>query len=358
MPAPIFAGFAVQTAARGLAARASISIGKRAGLATWAADFAGGGGLGGGFTIGGSLGLRQGASLASSGGKQASVLGRLHFFFQGGSITKKILLQKRYTLGSQLTRLFTNGDTSKSANNPLHGGLNGLHKVVENSLHTAANQLQPKITLDTTAFDKALLEYMKYSKKTATQVVNDKGLFIARGAIKETFKADSTTIRNDLSKPSKKFAGLNIAEAIAVSNARKQGKKRLSKSQLKSASKKVIGKKTRAVGFLRSGWIPAVKTFSRISTNKGFFGVTAGDKMSARKKGKDKGGAKPALAFIQGNVSTAELWNSIFANNDPKAMAYKYAGLQAALNKEAASMLEYVSKKQQQATDKFNSGRM
>jgi hypothetical protein len=253
--------------------------------------------------------------------------------------------------------LFTNGDSTKN-NNPLHGGLNGLHKVVENSLHTAANQLQPKITLDTTAFDKALLEYMKYSKKTATQVVNDKGLFIARGAIKETFKADSTTIRNDLSKPSKKFAGLNIAEAIAVSNARKQGKKRLSKSQLKSASKKVIGKKTRAVGFLRSGWIPAVKTFSRISTNKGFFGVTAGDKMSARKKGKDKGGAKPALAFIQGNVSTAELWNSIFANNDPKAMAYKYAGLQAALNKEAASMLEYVSKKQQQATDKFNSGRM
>jgi hypothetical protein len=161
-----------------------------------------------------------------------------------------------------------------------------------------------------------------------------------------------------LNEPSKKFKGMTAAEAFVFSTARKN-KQKMSKGEFKKEVRKFINTATSASAFLKSGWLPAIRTMSRVSDKKaGFTGVSRGDKMAAKKRGKDKGGAKPALAFIQGNIATSEIWNAIVADNDAKAMKYKVEGLNIALNNEAKNMMAYVEKKQQAVTNKFNAGRI
>lgn len=275
-------------------------------------------------------------------------LGNIYYDLYKSRYVGHIQKQYQFTLGS----ILRNGsDPNKPSGVNPSGGLIGLHKHVVNGLGNASNGLKPNINVDTRKFDEAIREYVKYSRKDLTTIVNQKLYWVCINAIGETFKADKQTITNDLDKESNTMPGLTVAEAMAVVNARKKNL-RLTKSELKRDANKIKQRRKRAVGFLRSGWIPAIKRVAPYAEVK-----TAAKRASredSRLRGKEKGGAAPALKAANADVVMASAWNDIIADNNPRAQQYMQVGLQRAMDREAASMMQYVQNKIQKNNDRFN----
>lgn len=227
-------------------------------------------------------------------------------------------------------------------------GLQQLNNHIQGTLRNAANSIDLNVSVDTSNYDRAIQQYMRNTRKSAIEVVNQKAYWIGLNAIRETYKANKTTIKNDLEKPADKMRGLTVAEAIIVDRRYKNHEKPLTRGELRKEARALINKRIRAIGFLKSGWIPAVKRLAPLVNKK----VSVG--MHNVKKGKDKGGAKPAVESMFTNVVVASIWNDIQADNNPRAQAYMRQGLQRGLDMEAKSMLAYVESKMRKNAEKFN----
>lgn len=202
--------------------------------------------------------------------------------------------------------------------------------------------------VDTSRFDRAMREYMRYTSKDLTEAINQKAFNIALKAFKYTYAADKGTIGASLSANSDKFPGLSVAEAIALDRLRKKGIGRPTKSELNAEARKTINLRKGASKFLKSGWIPAIKALSRVVPQKGSY-VQA----ELGGKRKPKGGATSASPIFSLNKE-ATLWNSIFADGDGKARKYLTQGLQQAMDEEAADMEAYIRRKIEKNNERFN----
>lgn len=224
--------------------------------------------------------------------------------------------------------------------------LRDLSGIVQKSLTDAGNSVEASITVDTSNFDKALKEYIRNSKKDCQDIVNQKAYWIAIRAIKETYKADKDQIRTTLEGPSDTFPNLTLAEAIVLTRNRQSVKKKMTRAELKREGKKLINQRIRAIGFLKSGWLPAVRILAPKVNKRYTVGLTR------LGKGKDKGGAEPARQSTTSCKAT--IWSDIIADNNTKAQNYRKIGLQRALNAEAASMNAYVESKLRKRAEQFN----
>ena len=207
------------------------------------------------------------------------------------------------------------------------------------------SKLNVSTSLDSSNFDRKLNEYMKYTKKSLVEVVNEKAYRIVRDAIYQTYRAEAATIRAELEAPSE-IIGLSVAEAIALKALRSDGVRNPKRSEVKAEARRIIARRTRAVGFLRSGWLPALRILAQ---RVPWASATSG---GAKQRGQDKGGAVPASEFSSLLSTEATIYNSIEAGG--KAPAYLLAGLQIAMNREAASMQSYIQRKLDQAAMRFN----
>lgn len=198
-------------------------------------------------------------------------------------------------------------------------------------------------------------------------IVNTKAYFIARNAVMLTSKVDKEKVKNSLMASSKIAPNAPIAALIvnkergfkasgdAFMNSGKKDKKvtkgaGLYGDKMKTAIEKLIRIRQRTVNYLRSGWVPAVKQIERMVPKKG--GRPKMDNI--KPKGKDKGGGSPAPSSGGWKVS-ATIWNSVFGftkthglkkrNKPSEVVAILEKGMQKAIDKEVASMKEYVEKK-------------
>lgn len=213
-----------------------------------------------------------------------------------------------------------------------------------------------KVSLDTKDFDKALEEYTRFSKKAPSEIINSKLFFIARQATFTTKAADKNAIRAELEAPS--IVNPNVSLAVVLSQKREMAKngQGLPANKIASAVKKFIGARTRSVNFLRSGWLPAI----RILENA----VKRGDITFARRfapaqnravkqYGEDKGRARYARPDV--DRTYGEIENDIQgSSNSDKVNQILFNGLQQAVNKEVASMRQYIERKYNEAARKFN----
>lgn len=224
----------------------------------------------------------------------------------------------------------------------------GLNGIVQDSLAQAGENIDLNIKVNTDNFNKALSEYMKNTRRDITEVVNTKAYWIAINAIKETYKTNKQHIRTSLEQPSNIINGLTVAEAIVVQRNRKSFNRKMTRTEMKREARKMIGKRVRAVGFLKSGWIPAAKVLAPHVKKRLTVGV------ESFSKGKPKGGAKPVSRTIFTNNHVASVWNNIIADGDPKSQSYMKRGLQTALDNESRSMMSYVEEKMRKNAAKFN----
>ena len=111
----------------------------------------------------------------------------------------------------------------------------------------------------------------------------------------------------------------------------------------------MINRRIRSINFLRSTWIPAIKKLGLLVPQKG--GPRPDSKVKAA--GAIKGGAKGAKPGI---MTYSEIWSDVKGGKtlSSRVVSIMTKGLQLAINKEIASMKQYVEKKLEQNADKFS----
>lgn len=215
-----------------------------------------------------------------------------------------------------------------------------------------------KVTMDTKAFDRAMDEYMKFTKKSVSEVVNAKAWFIARNAVLMTDKTMVNKIDAELNAQSREYPPVPLAAIIINSRAKGKGMRGLSGAKMAKAVKEMINARHKAVNFLRSGWLPAIRILE-MAVKRGDINFSkryAPKKDSTVKQyGKDKGSAIWAKPNYQRVF--AEIENAVEGGNrgrNGRVTNILTSGLDKAIKAEIASMRVYVERKMNPATDKFN----
>lgn len=210
------------------------------------------------------------------------------------------------------------------------------------------------LTIDQAAFTRTLRRYAKVNKKTFREIVNKKALDLAFNAQRLTEAADPKAIEYKLGAignkvgRSRKTGALrkgrrilkedNFAARIVNSRRKKAGQPLIWGKELERAAQKLINARVRAVKFLRSGWLPAIKKLS--------YSVDRRDRVRWP-KGLVKGKAKPKGYGIaaRSELKPAALVVNSATKNNAKAQAKIIKGLKAGLNATMADMVIYIDRK-------------
>lgn len=242
--------------------------------------------------------------------------------------------------------------------------------------------LKPTITLDARQFNSALKELFETDKRTCVDFINGQAWAVASAAIKETKKADAAKVASELGQ---------IATAVKLTKSRKTGQARfrrgarvinanltntlaariigrlwdkggwkskqaaaLEGKSLEQQIKIFIGWRARAIGFIASGWIPAIRTLASIVRQKPS-GLTS--VQGTKQLGVAKGKAIPARFQLTSKIeamieNNALKTTSQLAGGDPMKVATE--GLQRAMNRAAADMMEKLAERRQRDFNKVN----
>jgi len=225
--------------------------------------------------------------------------------------------------------------------------------------------------INTREFDKTLKEYYQFHKRhTVPDIVNKKALYIARGAMRETYRPNKITIGKALSdlvyvfKNTKKGAVKKLATrktynafgaqsgeapiaALIINFLRgKRGKKGLFGAEMKKAIKKLITKRQQAVAYLASGWIPAIKRLDPLVKRKSDAPAIDKDVRALKKSARGSGTAATEARPVAQIVSEAIA--SFSTTKDPLGK-YGEPALQRAFDKETASMKQNIEDEMRKA---------
>ena len=210
------------------------------------------------------------------------------------------------------------------------------------------------LTIDQAAFTRTLRKYAKVNKQTFREIVNKKALDLAFNAQRLTEAADPKAIEYKLGAignkvgRNRKTGGLrkgrrilkedNFAARIVNSRRKKAGQPLIWGKELERAAQKLINARVRAVKFLRSGWLPAIKKLS--------YSVDRRDRVRWP-KGLVKGKAKPKGYGVaaRSELKPAALVANSATKNNAKAQAKIIKGLKAGLNATMADMVIYIDRK-------------
>ena len=197
--------------------------------------------------------------------------------------------------------------------------------------------------LDDREFDRVLKEYVQYSRRTLPVIVNTKAYYIARRAVAETPKADRADIANFIGWDGGRIAGMLINKRRG-----ERGEKGLQGAAMKKAVMAMKAGRLRALGFIKSGWIPAIKLLAPYA--EAIRGPRTG--RLPRTTGVPKGSAIPAT---QAWRVKAQIQNTVTAAWDKRSGAQKVAvpALQRAFDAERQSMLDYMARKMKEGAKKL-----
>lgn len=227
--------------------------------------------------------------------------------------------------------------------------------------------------LNTKEWDRVWPIYMKVSKRDLAESINTKLIYTAFGALARTPKADLLAMQSVLGPVAveqthqrvrflKKgglkqgrvmrrnifaaAAGREVPRLALIINAqrKKDGKPLLFGAEMDRELNKVWNARKRSVAFLKSGWLPSIKTLTPLVRDRK--GRTPLDR-SAKQRGQPKGFAVAAMASSWKPIG--KIVNEANAKRDEKGALEKYGApaLQAAFDHEVASMKEYIVRKLQ-----------
>jgi hypothetical protein len=195
--------------------------------------------------------------------------------------------------------------------------------------------------LDTKDFDRAINNLVLHSHKSWSEEINKRALNIAFRAAKGTPRASQEKIEADLTKttvtknlskkgrvlkkPKKRYIPSILAYKIV---AKRVGLPGLSHTAMGIAAKKFIGGRKSSAGFTAFGWNPAILALG-------------GHGLGSKKASFDKTVAAGGFA----TKATENTLEAILVNRAPMALKIGSAALQAAIDDEAAEMIDHLEKK-------------
>lgn len=224
---------------------------------------------------------------------------------------------------------------------------------------------------DQSTFDRTLGEYAAYSKRTHADIINKKAYYVARKAIWFTPKADTYRMKqqlggfitvNRLNRKGKsvkrkelqlvKSKQVNAPLAALIVNARraKHVEKGFYGRQMAVAIRELLAARYRSVAFIKSCWLPAVKTLAPLVKDKA--GAPSIDS-SAKQYKRAKGEAKPAKPEMN---PTAMIVNLATARRDERGALLKFGkpALDQALADEESSTRDEIERRSKPDADRFN----
>lgn len=204
--------------------------------------------------------------------------------------------------------------------------------------------------LNTSEFTKALNEYKNISRRSRPEIVNTKAFFIARRAVVETQKADKGKIQKAFTRKTARIIGMMINKRRGL-----RGEKGLYGDKMADMVATVKAARLRAISFVKSGWIPAIKTLEKyVKYRRGIARSEEGSGIGRVKQvGKPKGKATAASATSL--IVTATMTNSALRANKTttgNGEELAIAGLQKAIDFETNSMRQYIEMKMKEDAHK------
>jgi hypothetical protein len=208
-------------------------------------------------------------------------------------------------------------------------------------------------TWDQSKFDEALERYVTTSKRSLPVILNSKAFFVARKACWYTDRAE----RKELIKPRQPTesrhrspTGGGLLLGAMISKRRGIGKG-LYGPPMKERFDNTIASRRRSVGFIKSGWIPAIQALDPKAEDKA---QAAPVVRGMRQYGVPKGQGQTASE----NRPLAVIVNSAESRSAPHGSAYRvgFYGLNRAFSSETESMEEYMEKKLAKAAAEANRG--
>ena len=210
------------------------------------------------------------------------------------------------------------------------------------------------LKINQAALSQQLRRYAKVNRRSFKDIVNAKALDMAFQALKHTDAANAGAIEyklgaigNKVSK-SRKTGQLrkgkrilkddSFAARIVNSRRKKAGHPLIWGKELEKAAQKLINMRVRAVGFLKSGWMPAIKKLSYVVDRKY---KRPWPKGLSKGKARPKGWGRPAKGELK-----PEAWIANSAtNNNLRAIRKIEAGLSRGMAASIADMAVYIERK-------------
>lgn len=226
--------------------------------------------------------------------------------------------------------------------------------------------MKPTVTVDMTQFRAAASELFRRSRRTWAFFVNSQLYWLAIRAIRETEKADPTQISwvlgqigTKVSKSRKtgeyKARGRMVKEdsfAARIINARRRDAPLplLWGAELTKAATALINARVKSVGFVRSGWLEAIRVLKRAMskdqqyTTFGSKKALVLDKPDERQRGRPKGWAA-AVQTVFGFVVEGVIANTALREAEARDVAAR--GLQKAIAIQTQDMKEELARRMQ-----------
>jgi len=239
--------------------------------------------------------------------------------------------------------------------------------------------VKPIIRIDSSGWQRAANELFKTSSRTCVDFTNGQALKVAIESVRQTEKANAqeieaklgVTMREDsfrLVKRGKNAGKMrtvkgrrtiredSFAQRILLARKKLTGDFGVKGATLEDKVMNFIRARVASVSFIAAGWIPARNILFGVVKNKeGIAKSIAG----AKKRGQDKGSAKPATFALRSkiqsiieNTALLQKANPPAPGGDPMPVATK--GLQKALDTAAKDMIETLQKRLEPDFRKFN----
>jgi hypothetical protein len=232
-----------------------------------------------------------------------------------------------------------------------------------------------KMDFDMTDFNRTMKKYLSVNRRENAELINKKASQFTAVAVNRTgtagvSKSGAKTVaqgrrniirelrqpRNDGNdKGHRRWK--NLGEAIIQQALFKRRGKYYSDAALQVEFKELIRFRTQKVGFLKSGWFPALQKLNRQAVRNKYVSKDFIDRFVAQERrkavmsgvyaqGKDKGSATVATAFRP----VATITNSVHVGQK-----YIVDAARSALEYVRRDMLQYIAKKKQQTIKNFRS---
>lgn len=203
-------------------------------------------------------------------------------------------------------------------------------------------------------FGAMLREYKKWCPYDWKDIVNRKALSVAFEALKETVKAKAAEIKALESKDwwpkyiAKRITGKGVTfkRTHYQKVQSKRGIKRVTthstihyegkgytREEARRISKLIISARLRSIGFLKSGWLPAIRTLWPLVKDK----PRGNNASGARQYGANKGEAVPAVASANPHA--------VIKNSTDGIEKYGELAVSIAIDRVIADTFEYIKRK-------------
>jgi hypothetical protein len=236
-------------------------------------------------------------------------------------------------------------------------------------------ELTTNVKLDATRFNASFRHYVKNTDRDGTTAINKKMFWVGVKAIRHTEKADRNKMRNELGAKIRNFTGTQtksgrtrfghrlslpspskgetpLAALIVLRRRMKRGDGWADwrGSEMQREIGAMLGARYKSIAYTKSGFLPGVRELAKFVP-----GLNTSTDRDAQQIGKAKGSGEAARSIL-GTRNAAKIVNEAFSRRDSKNTLVRVggAGLQKAMDDEAAYMETYLEKELKPAADTFN----